>query len=149
MEKYERLDDLICAGRPPFWDESLPWDARRERILAVRKEVEHEYNEALTDDIGTIDTGVLFGALNLMDGLVLGRPGRLAKLVSEPLWDPRLPEKERLEAIQRFRDDVADRWQEHVDDDDASWLDTGILLGVLNLVNDLLRNMGVEVPEDQ
>lgn len=73
MEEYERLDDLICANRPPLWDIRLPFKQRVQQILRVREEIRAEWAAACEDDdIGSIDTGVLLGALNLITDLLKG-----------------------------------------------------------------------------
>jgi len=65
-----------------------------------------------------------------------------------PQWDIRLPFDERLKQIISARDAIKKDWRAALDDDDISGVDTGVLLGALNLITDLLKGAGIPVPDD-
>ena len=145
--EFPRFDDLVSSDSDPFWDVRLPLKERMEQIQSIRDELKKEYEAALkTGDFGDIDTGVLWGAFSLVDSLVLGRSStttcRLQDLKwGHSLWDIRLPEADRLKRICQVQEEVTKEWQAHCDDDDASWIDTGALLGAVNLIDDLLKGV--------
>jgi hypothetical protein len=136
--EYERLDDLVSLNGPPMWDEGLPWATRKIRIRKAFRDVRIEWDHAMAhDDLDIIDAYALRGALDIMRSLLYGSCGRLRQLMSGPLWDPELPDDQRFEAILRARNDIAEKHQAHLDDDDASWSDTGLLMGALCLIDGL------------
>lgn len=149
-EEYERLNDLICANRSPLWDERQPLELRLSRMCLVRDELNAEWQSALDDDdVGAIDTGVLLGGLELVTGLLSEDFGALRQLVPEcSWWRPEMPDKERLSRIMGAREMVRSMWQEYLADDYAPHVDTGALLGVLNLIDGLLESVDIQPPDE-
>jgi hypothetical protein len=144
---FPRFDDLVSNNDAPFWDVRMSLKERMEQIHNIRDELKEEYEAALeSEDFGDIDTGVLWGAFSLVDSLVLGTPTSCRTCLQalqwgHPLWDISRPEADRLKQMIKARDKIEEEWREHLDDDSASHLDTGMLLGAMNLIDDLLQGV--------
>jgi hypothetical protein len=72
--------------------------------------------------------------MNMLDRLLAG----------ERLWNPKAPLGARLAAMKKARDEIAKEHQAHLDDPEASHINTGVLLGALNLIDGLMKR-----PHDQ
>lgn len=79
---------------------------------------------------------------------------RLDDLISAnrpPLWDERQPLEMRLSRMRQVREDLYHEWESALDDDDVSAIDTGVLLGGLDLVTGLMSgdfgSLGQLVPD--
>lgn len=71
MCDYEMIEKLTCVGHGPLWDIKAPFEERVEAMKKVRDALKAEHDDACNDDdVGPVDTGVLLGALNLVEGLL-------------------------------------------------------------------------------
>jgi len=67
MKDFPRLDDLLC-GRP-LLDLRDGVEFNRRKLERLHKEIELEHNRM--DELSAVDAGVLLGALNFIDGLLI------------------------------------------------------------------------------
>lgn len=59
-------------------------------------------------------------------------------LAGEQLWNIHAPIGAQIHKMRKVREQIAAEHQEHLDDPSASHINTGVLLGALNLIDGLL-----------
>jgi len=65
-------------------------------------------------------------------------------LAGEKLWNIHAPIGAQINKMRKVREQIAKEHQAHLEDDDASHINTGVLLGALNLIDGLMKR-----PHDQ
>ena len=63
----------------------------------------------------------------------------LEMLISgEPLWDERATLRRRVRAMMEAHNGIEREWREHLEDDNSCYINTGVLLGAMNLIEGLM-----------
>jgi len=60
-------------------------------------------------------------------------------LAGKKLWDITAPLSDQIVAMRKVRGKIRREHKDHLDDDSACLINTGVLLGALNLVDGLLK----------
>jgi len=60
-------------------------------------------------------------------------------LEGKKLWDITAPLSNQIVAMRKVRGKIRREHKDHLEDDNASHIDTGVLLGALNLLDGLLK----------
>lgn len=62
-------------------------------------------------------------------------------LAGEKLWNIHAPIGAQIKAMREVRSQIAEEHDEHLNDPKASHINTGVLLGALNLIDGLLKRV--------